>query len=190
MSSGRDGGDRPDTHGTMVPLSAVYEVFEARDDPARPLTANDVLDAVGCSRRTAHNKLTELVERGLLATRKVGSRGRVWWVPMDGADHEAPAGVDCDESAVPRAAVQDADLPGTGETLDARRAALVAAWAYLKAHGEAKKSDFLSAVYPDHPAGLDTAEGWWNATRPALAGLPGVDAPDNRGHIWSFLDES
>jgi Fic family protein len=68
---------------SRVPVRDVHEVFRQREDQARPLTASDIMSAVGCSRRTAHNKLNELVERDVLRTRKVGSRSRVWWVPID-----------------------------------------------------------------------------------------------------------
>jgi hypothetical protein len=65
-----------------IPPERVLEVFESRGDRARPLTASDVIDELGIARRTAHNKLNTLVERGALDTRKVGARGRVWWVPI------------------------------------------------------------------------------------------------------------
>jgi hypothetical protein len=169
---------RRDGQSSQVPLTAVLRVFERREDRARPVTAGDVMEAVGCSRRTAHNKLNALVEDGELKTRKVGSRSRVWWVPI-----EEPSG---DGSALP-AMVEEVDLPGTGETLRARREALAAAYEYLQDHPEAKKSDFLAAVFPENPAGFETAEGWWNAIQPALAELPGVDPPKERGHIWHFL---
>ena len=60
----------------------VLEVFDEREDPARPVTAGDVVDELGIARRTAHNKLNRLVERGVLDTRKVGAKGRVWWQPI------------------------------------------------------------------------------------------------------------
>lgn len=60
----------------------VLDVFDTREDRARPVTASDVVDELGIARRTAHNKLNRLVERGVLETRKVGARGRVWWVPI------------------------------------------------------------------------------------------------------------
>jgi len=164
-----------------IPIRAVHEVFETREDRARPLTASDIMETVGCSRRTAHNKLNELVERDVLRTRKVGSRSRVWWVPI-----EEPVTEESGES-VPDRLVEDIDLPGTGKTLKARQEALVAAYEYLQEHPEAKKSDFLQEVFSDHPAEFETAEGWWNAIQPALADLPGVDPPEERGHIWHFL---
>jgi hypothetical protein len=60
------------------------DVFDAREDAARPVTAADVVDELGIARRTAHNKLNALVERGTLDTRKIGARGRVWWIPDRG----------------------------------------------------------------------------------------------------------
>ena len=47
-----------------IPPEAALEVFEEREDLGRPLTAADVMEALECSRRTAHNKLNELVEAG------------------------------------------------------------------------------------------------------------------------------
>lgn len=185
-----------------VPSAAVLDVFAARSDRARPLTANDVMEALDCSRRTAHNKLNELVDRGELDTRKVGARSRVWWVPLptvpeDGGGEEsggatrAPASEgQTDGPGRPRpvrVAIDGADLPGTGPTLEARREALAAAYDYLADHPEAKKADFLRDVYHDHPAGYESPEAWWNTIQPALRELPDVDPPTERGHIWHFL---
>lgn len=173
--------DRNGGHSERVPLDAVLNLFEERTDRARPLTAGDIIEAVGCSRRTAHNKLNTLVDRGELKTRKVGSRSRVWWVPI-----EEPTSTEADEPLM-QLINNDVTLPGTGKTLKSRRAALLAAYEYLQEHPEAKKSDFLQDVFPENPAEYETAEGWWNAIQPALAELPGVDPPEERGHIWHFL---
>ncbi|WP_435348911.1 ArsR family transcriptional regulator [Haloarchaeobius sp. HRN-SO-5] len=165
-----------------VPLQAILDVFRQRDDLARPLTASDIMDEVDCSRRTAHNKLNELVEEGVLETRKVGSRSRVWWEPIEEASD-----VHADADTTPEPLVREVELPGTGKTLQARQDALLAAYEYLQEHPEAKKSDFLQDVFPENPAEYETAEGWWNAIQPALAQLPGVNPPEERGHIWHFL---
>lgn len=165
-----------------IPLQVVHDVFQQRDDRARPLTASDIMEEIGCARRTAHNKLNALVDRGILETRKVGSRSRVWWTPIREPPEEEPAADISTEFYI-----RNVDLPGTGETLEARREALAAAYRFLKEHPEAKKSDFQTEVFPDHPAGFETAEGWWNAIQPALAELPGVDPPEEREHIWYFL---
>ena len=77
---GRADGSPPST-AEFTP-ERVLSVFQDRSDQAKPLTATDVMDALGCSRKTAHNKLDVLVERGDLETRKVGARSRVWWIPF------------------------------------------------------------------------------------------------------------
>jgi predicted ArsR family transcriptional regulator len=84
---GRDRNERG-RYADRIPPEWVLELFENREDQARPLTASDIMDELGCSRRTAHNKLGELVDRGDLETRKVGAKGRVWWVPMIDTDEE------------------------------------------------------------------------------------------------------
>lgn len=180
-------------YADRIPARAALEVFEQRSDPARPLTAGDVMDALECSRRTAHNKLNELVDQGVLETRKVGARGRVWWIPMDTEEPQEPRDQSTREAVrnarqqSTREAVREADLPGTGETLQRRQEALLAAYDYLSENPSAKKSDFQKEVFPENPAGYETADGWWNAIHPALKDLPGVEPPDEREHVWHFL---
>ncbi|PSQ59213.1 MAG: hypothetical protein BRD23_04955 [Halobacteriales archaeon SW_9_67_25] len=67
---------------TEFTLSAVTRVFESREDYAEPLTASEVAEELGCSRRTALNKLHELEGETELTSKKVGSRSRVWWIPV------------------------------------------------------------------------------------------------------------
>ncbi len=185
MSDGRDRNEHGQ-YADRIPPEAALEAFDDREDLGRPLTADDVMATLECSRRTAHNKLNELVETGDLRTRKIGARGRVWWVPIeaDALAERAETGEHAREVAT---VVDDVDLPGSGETLTRRRSALLAAYEYLIEHPTARKADFLENVYPDHPAGFETQEGWWNAIQPALKELPGVDPPDERGHRWNFL---
>jgi DNA-binding transcriptional ArsR family regulator len=181
-----DSRDRNE-HGQFadrIPAEEALSVFESREDRARPVTAGDVVEALDCSRRTAHNKLGELTDQGLIRTRKVGARSRVWWVPIEDA---APETLGSTRRPSVTDAAHDVDLPGSGEILERRRAALLAAYDYLSEHPEAKKADFLRDVFPDHRAEFQSAEGWWNAIQPALRELPGVDPPKERGHIWHYL---
>ncbi|MFB6093814.1 MAG: ArsR family transcriptional regulator [Halanaeroarchaeum sp.] len=181
------------SHGQFadrIPPETVLSVFEEREDRARPLTANDVMDALECSRRTAHDKLQHLVEEGVLETRKVGARSRVYWIPIGPDDDRTDCDDATDGTERPLAVeqrVRDMDLPGSGPRLQDRQEAILAAFDYLRDHPSAKKSDFLEEVYPDHRAGFSTAEGWWNVVQPALKELPQVDPPEERGHIWHFL---
>jgi hypothetical protein len=66
-----------------VTTDDVLAVFDERDDPTEPLTAREVGEAAGCSRRTALKRLDDLADRDAIASKKVGGRARVWWVPAD-----------------------------------------------------------------------------------------------------------
>jgi predicted DNA binding protein/putative methionine-R-sulfoxide reductase with GAF domain len=79
------------TDASTVSPADVLAVFERQPNRGTPLTAPEVAEAVGCARRTAYNKLMRLSERGTLATKKVGARGRVWWQPVARREGEAPA---------------------------------------------------------------------------------------------------
>lgn len=67
---------------TEFRLEDVTAVFETREDYAEPLTASEIADELGCSRRTALNKLHELEDQTELTSKKVGGRSRVWWIPV------------------------------------------------------------------------------------------------------------
>jgi len=62
--------------------SSVVEVFRSRDDYAEPLTATEIADHLGCSRRTALNKLHDLAAETDVTSKKVGGMSRVWWIPV------------------------------------------------------------------------------------------------------------
>lgn len=179
-------------YADRIPPERVLAVFDERTDRARPLTANDVMEALDCSRRTAHDKLNQLVAEGVLETRKVGARSRVWWIPITGIDTDAGRRVAASQGSPERPfvveqRVQEMELPGSGPRIEARREAILAAFDYLRERPTAKKSDFLADVYPEYKAGFDTPEGWWNVVQQALKELPHVEPPKERGHIWHFL---
>lgn len=62
------------------PVEQVRAVFDNRSDPCEPLTASEVADELGSSRKTAYNKLDALEADGEIRTKKVAAHGRVWWV--------------------------------------------------------------------------------------------------------------
>jgi CRP-like cAMP-binding protein len=62
--------------------SDVVGVFQVREDYAEPLTASEVAEQLGCSRRTALNRLHDLQESTEVTSKKVGGRSRVWWIPV------------------------------------------------------------------------------------------------------------
>lgn len=62
--------------------SDVIKVFKQRGDYAEPLTASEIAECLGCSRRTALNKLHDLEAETDITSKKVGGRSRVWWIPV------------------------------------------------------------------------------------------------------------
>ncbi|MFC7203111.1 bacterio-opsin activator domain-containing protein [Haloferax namakaokahaiae] len=56
-------------------------------DVGTPLTTTEVADSLGIGRRSAYDRLEQLVEHGVLETKKVGAKARVWWRSPPGDDH-------------------------------------------------------------------------------------------------------
>lgn len=93
----------------------VLDVFRTREDESEPLTAPEIADALGCSRRTALDRLHELADSGVVASKKVGGRSRVWWLPSgDASPSEPPA----DDPLFTGGALYASDDPVEEETID------------------------------------------------------------------------
>jgi len=164
---------KPGPKPKVEPADAL-DVFARRDDRGEPLTASEVADVLGCSRRTALNKLTDLAGDGRLRSKQVGGRSRVYWVPIDGENEDAiegraiansgvspdaapgPGEENTDAGDVPLDAPEGIDVDSAlGElALDAdRRDAVRAMYDYLAEHGTARKSDFTGEAYPAECSG-------------------------------------
>lgn len=87
-------------------------------------------------------------------------------------------------------ALESFDPPGTPEQKAQRRAAIRAAYEYLRDCGRATRSDFVDDVFPDATGAYETpSDGWWSAVvRPGLERVPGAE-PDDGADAWRF-DES
>ena len=59
----------------------VLAVFDESDDPCEPLATSEIASKLGCSHRTAYDKLDELAESGEVASKQIGARARAWWRP-------------------------------------------------------------------------------------------------------------
>lgn len=196
-----------DEHGQIKALDpeTVLEVFEARDDPCEPLDAGDVADELGWARRTALKKLDKLSEAGVLADKKVGARGRVWWVPgavdLTNApdEDEIPAGwlaeaaviqrdAACEETETDADPVAEVDVPGSGAKAEKRRDAIQAAFGLLRAEGSVSTSELRETAWEADSDTYASPESLWtNAVRPALADLQGTDSGGEGSHSWEFV---
>lgn len=79
MGDGRERDEEGRFADRKDPLRIV-DLIADRDDVCEPVTATEVADALGWARRTALNKLNELANQQVLASKKVGGRARVWWL--------------------------------------------------------------------------------------------------------------
>lgn len=73
--------DRGDGSGNFLPKYDSNELVQALAEAyPEPMTNTELGDAIGASRVTAANRLEDLAEEGVVGTKKVGARGRVWWL--------------------------------------------------------------------------------------------------------------
>ncbi|NHN59304.1 MULTISPECIES: PAS domain-containing protein [Halorussus] len=63
----------------QTPLAETRDALERLGAEREPVTAGELAEELDWTRRTATERLDELVERGALATKRVGDEGRVWW---------------------------------------------------------------------------------------------------------------
>ena len=87
--------------GSADTLDATRGVFDRLGADGEPLTTAEVTEALDCSRRTTYNRLRRLADDGVIDTKKVGARGRVWWrdpsrADESDADGATDTGVDVD----------------------------------------------------------------------------------------------
>jgi predicted DNA binding protein len=71
------------TASNRVTEEDVLSVFRNVSDPKEALSTKEVSDALDCSRRTAYERLSELVGSDYLSTKKVGGQVRIWWAAPD-----------------------------------------------------------------------------------------------------------
>lgn len=106
---------------------------------------------------------------------------------IDSAPDEFESELESVES-VSELAVDDLDLPGSGDKLERRQAAVQRLYDYLRENGTAKKSNFLQLIDADQ-VGYSSAESFWSNCikgRESLGSLSGVVSPSEGEHTWRF----
>jgi len=210
MERGRNDSGR---YNDRIEPDSVLEVFDERDDQAEPLTASDIVDRMDIARRTAHNKLNALTERGVLETKKVGARGRIWWIPDNGQQngHSRPSeqsGAGEGSSSTDRTGgsserekaeknLRDLDLAGSGEDYERRVESVLTMYDYLRENpGERiSRSDF-KGLLEGTDVGYASFQSFWGnwvkknksqgRTENTLAQLPNVEI---RGDDYVYMGE-
>ena len=209
--SSNTGGRKP-----RVSDRDLLDVFRSTADPV--LSTAEVADAVPIKRRGVLNRLRDLEDAGELASKQIGGRNTVWWIPTrretaedaaraDAAD--APTDPPADAHGGHTAAEEDAldavlaDLPGTVDPADARET-IHTAREYLREAGSASKATIVHEIMPTHPLGydpdaalakIDAGEryrgAWWRrVVKPGLKALPDVEAPARGASEWRYTGEA
>jgi hypothetical protein len=97
-----------------------------------------------------------------------------------------------DDTALPGADLADLDaldLPGRDEDLiERRRRAVGAAVVFLEDVGEARRKEFVDALYREYPAGYESEAGWWNCLKRGLKQVHRVDGADAGSRTWRYRD--
>lgn len=128
----------------------------------------------------------ELTRRAVKQTRETLGATTGTGLEYDSSRTLDPAG------ARPGEDIADLDtltVPGYDEDiLDRRRVAVGAALAHLRDCGEAKRSDFVDALYDDYPAGYASEDGWWDCVKAGLRQIDRVDDAGDASRIWRFRD--
>ena len=206
--------------GEFVETVTLEDVLETFDHVRGPVILSaDVADRLGCSRETARRKLATLYDRGDVDRRKVARRVIYWRVdepdassgpqgrvrtstgaadrsgggseePRDVADSGDEHGPSADIDDVDRDRLRDA-LPGSGERLEARVAAILAMYEYLREHGTAEKADLLELVDADATGYASPDSVWANMVKgkETLRALPGVETPPPGRTEWRYVAE-
>jgi len=107
--------------GMSESLRETLARFEEVGERGEPLTTSEVTERLDVSCRSVYNRLERLVDSGHLRTKKVGSRGRVWWRP-DEARADEPLGAETKRRA------RERELAHQRTELEARERALSSAY--------------------------------------------------------------
>ncbi|NUB91767.1 hypothetical protein HT576_12145 [Haloterrigena sp. SYSU A121-1] len=128
-------------------------------------------------------RLDELSRRAVATTRKRLNRDVQTGLEYTSSTRLAGDGVRPGEDITE---LDELSIPGrSAETIEKRRRAVGRALAYLRDEDEARRSDFVDALYEECPAGYDTSDGWWRCIK---AGLKQVDAVDGGEgtRVWRY----
>ncbi len=108
--------------------------------------------------------------------------------PESGIDYELPT--DLDDGERPGEAITDLDaieVPGHDETLiERRQIAVGAALVFLREREEAKRNEFVDALYREYPAGYETSETWWDCVKEGLRQIDRVHPAREGRRVWRF----
>ena len=167
------------------------DTVEANIDPATARVggdADEVADLAATLAGVTEDRLDEITRQAVARTREELGEGDGGGT---GLSYDAENGLRSD-GPPPGAEITDLsalDVPGHDDALvERRREAVGAALAYLKEAGNARRSDFVDALYEAYPAGYDTESGWWRCVKRGLSQVDRVDGAGEGSRTWRFRD--
>jgi len=175
-------------------LDALHEAILEKLEEGRA-TPKYIADHVGESRQLISNRLRDLRMSGHVTKVHTGLYELAdddWREDAGDDDH------DDDLRQRAEAALDELDVPGRDPATERnRREAILWAWEFLRRRGEATSSEIANATFGyfwDVDLGYSVSSRypgyglWDNCVREALAALPGVDAPPEKGNEWAFVE--
>ncbi|WP_339103975.1 hypothetical protein [Haloterrigena salinisoli] len=182
----RDG----DGNGDSSPTTA--DPNETESDGAKPsglspervarIREDPVHEDAGVLGSVETERLDELSRRAVATTRKRLNRDVQTGLEYTSSTQLAGGGVRPGEDVTD---LDELSIPGrSAETIEKRRHAVGRALAYLRDEGEARRSDFVDALYAECPAGYDSSDGWWRCVKEGLKQVDAVDGGEGTRVWW------
>ena len=176
-----DGPTLPDSDRT----SGEIEATNLRPERVERVRDETLAEDAGVLGSVEGDRLDELSRRAVAKTRSRLNRD-----VETGLEYRSKTSLAETSSDVrPGADVTDLDaltVPGYDEEIVAARRELVGkALAYLRDEGDARKSDFVDALFDENPAGYDSTGGWWRCLKGALKEVEAVSGGDG-SRIWRY----
>ncbi|SNZ17273.1 hypothetical protein SAMN06269185_2960 [Natronoarchaeum philippinense] len=110
--------------------------------------------------------------------------------PESGLTYRSDATLPSADSDRPGEEITDLDelaVPGHDAALvERRRSAVGAALALLREREQARRSDFVDALYDERPAGYETADSWWGCVKRGLRQVDRVRPAGEHRRVWEF----
>ncbi len=179
--------------GERDPNSTANEPTEAESNGEQPsglspervarIREDPVHEDAGVLGSVETERLDELSRRAVATTRKRLNRDVQTGLEYTSSTRLAGDGVRPGEDITD---LDELSIPGrSAETIEKRRHAVGRALAYLRDEGQARRSDFVDALYEECPAGYDTSDGWWRCIKEGLKQVDAVDGGEGT-RVWRY----
>lgn len=107
-----------------------------------------------------------------------------------GLAYRSTTDLDCETPGADLVDLESLSVPGRSERRRERRRAVAGrAVAFLRDEGRAKKATVVEALYAAHPAGYDTADGWWRFLKGVFEQVDAIEGGAG-SRTWRYADRT